>query len=67
MPAPLSEAERADLTTLLRGGKHSARKPKRAQILLATDAGVSGEVIASSLSTGVSTAPRRWTALTSRG
>ncbi|HEY0583675.1 MAG TPA: IS630 family transposase [Chloroflexota bacterium] len=51
----LSEAERTDLTTLLNGGKHAARKLKRAQILLAADAGVSDEVIASSVSVGVST------------
>jgi transposase len=54
----LSEAERTDLTTLLNGGKHAARKPKRAQILLAADAGVSDEVIASSVSAGVSTVYR---------
>ena len=36
------EAERCELTALLSSGKHSARKPKRAQILLAADCGVSG-------------------------
>jgi hypothetical protein len=36
----LSEAERAQLTALLSGGKHAARKLKRAQILLAADAGL---------------------------
>jgi len=35
----LSEAERGQLATLLSGGKHAARKIKRAQILLAADAG----------------------------
>src|SRR4029078_1693261 len=35
----LSQAERHELTTMLGGGKHAARKVKRAQILLATDAG----------------------------
>lgn len=45
----LSEAERAQLTALLNGGKHAARKIKRAQILLAADAGVSDDVIASSV------------------
>ena len=35
----LSQAERSKLTALLNGGKHSARKLKRAQILLAADAG----------------------------
>jgi transposase len=54
----LSEAERTELTTLLNGGKHAARKIKRAQILLTADAGVSDEVIASSLSVGVSTVYR---------
>ena len=39
----LSEAERAELTALLNGGRHAARKIKRAQILLAADAGVSDE------------------------
>ena len=35
----LSQAERGELTALLSGGKHAARKLKRAQILLAADAG----------------------------
>ena len=39
----LSEAERAELETLLCGGRHAARKLKRAQILLATDAGAPDE------------------------
>jgi Winged helix-turn helix len=42
----LSQAEREELTGLLSGGKHSVRKLKRAQILLAADAGVSDEAIA---------------------
>jgi transposase len=54
----LSEAERAQLTALLNGGKHAARKIKRAQILLAADAGISDDVIASSLSAGGSTVYR---------
>src|SRR3712207_8216846 len=33
----LSEAERGELQAMLRGGKHAARKLKRAQILLAAD------------------------------
>jgi len=45
----LSEDERAQLRALLSGGKHSARKLKRAQILLAADSGVSDEVIANSV------------------
>ena len=43
----LSEAERLELEALLNGGKHAARKLKRAQILLAADAGASDEAIAS--------------------
>src|SRR4051812_31493151 len=35
----LSQIERDELTTMLGGGKHAARKLKRAQILLAADAG----------------------------
>jgi transposase len=54
----LSEAERAQLTALLNGGRHAARKIKRAQILLAADAGVGDEVIASSVSVGGSTVYR---------
>jgi transposase len=54
----LSEAERGELTALLSGGKHAARKLKRAQILLAADAGVSDEAIASSVSVGGSTVYR---------
>jgi transposase len=54
----LNEAEHAQLAALLNGGKHAARKIKRAQILLAADAGVSDEVIASSVSIGVSTVYR---------
>jgi len=42
----LSQAERGELTALLSGGKHAARKLKRAQILLAADAGASDEEIA---------------------
>ena len=54
----LSDEEHAQLTAMLNGGKHAARKIKRAQILLAADAGVSDEVIASSLSVGGSTVYR---------
>jgi transposase len=54
----LSEAERAELTTLLKGGRHAARKIKRAQILLAADTGVRDEVIVSSLSVSGSTVYR---------
>ena len=45
----LSEAERLELEGLLSGGKHAARKVKRAQILLAADAGVSDETIANTV------------------
>lgn len=51
----LSEAERSELGSLLRGGQHAARKLKRAQILLAADAGVPDETIAQSLGVGGST------------
>src|SRR6266545_276181 len=42
----LSQAERDELTAMLSGGKHAARKLKRAQILLAADAGSGDEEIA---------------------
>src|SRR5918994_1868383 len=51
----LSEAERSELGSLLRGGQHAARKLKRAQILLAADAGVPDETIAQSIAVGGST------------
>jgi transposase len=54
----LSDEERTQLTALLNGGKHAARKIKRAQILLAADAGMSDDVIATSLSVGGSTVYR---------
>jgi transposase len=54
----LSDAERSDLEALLRGGRHAARKLKRAQILLAADAGVPDETIAQSLGVGGSTVYR---------
>ena len=44
----LNEGERAQLTAMLSGGKHAARKLKRAQILLAADAGIGDEAIADS-------------------
>ena len=53
----LNEAEREQLTSMLSGGKHAVRKLKRAQILLAAEAGVSDEAIASSVSVGASTVP----------
>ena len=54
----LSQAERDDLLALVRGGKHSARKIKRAQILLAADAGVGDEAIAAAVAVGGSTVYR---------
>ena len=39
----LSQAERGELTAMLSKGKRAARKLKRAQILLAADAGCSDE------------------------
>src|ERR1700693_1403818 len=44
----LSQIERAALRALLSGGKHASRRLKRAQILLAADAGASDEEIARS-------------------
>jgi transposase len=54
----LSQAERNELTALLSGGKHPARKLKRAQILLAADACTADEDIATTLSVGGSTVYR---------
>jgi transposase len=50
--------ERDQLTALLSGGKHLARKLKRAQILLAADAGAADEEIARSVGVGESTVYR---------
>ena len=54
----LSQAERERLRALLSGGKHAARKLKRAQILLAADAGAGDEEIAKSVAVGGSTVYR---------
>jgi transposase len=54
----LSQAERDELKALLRSGKHSARKLKRAQILLAADAGASDEEIVRTIGAGGSTVYR---------
>ena len=54
----LSQTERADLTALLSGGKHAARKLKRAQILLAADTGASDDDIATNVGVGGSTVYR---------
>jgi transposase len=54
----LSHAEREELTALLSGGKHAARKLKRAQILLAADAGIGDEAIAAAVAVSGSTVYR---------
>jgi transposase len=54
----LSQAERDELTVMLSGGKRAARKLKRAQILLAADAGRSDEEIARTVGTSGSTVYR---------
>src|ERR1700722_11410272 len=54
----LSQAEREDLPKLLSGGKQAVRKFKRAQILLAADAGASDEEIATSVAASGSTVYR---------
>ena len=54
----LSQAERGELTTMLSGGRHAARKLKRAQILLAADAGCGDEEIARTVAVGGSTVYR---------
>jgi transposase len=54
----LSEAERHELRAMLKGGSRAARKLKRAQILLAADAGLPDETIARSLAVSGSTVYR---------
>jgi DNA invertase Pin-like site-specific DNA recombinase len=54
----LSQAERDELTAMLSKGKRAARKLKRAQILLAADAGHSDEEIARTVAVGGSTVHR---------
>jgi transposase len=51
----LNQFEREQLNALLSGGRHSARRLKRAQILLAANEGVSDEVIATTLNVSGST------------
>ena len=53
----LSQAEREQLNEMLSGGKHAARKLKRAQILLAADSAVGDAVIAASSARNPSTGP----------
>src|SRR5437879_5347936 len=54
----LNQTERDELKTLLSGGRHAARKLKRAQILLAADAGTGDEEIARNVGVGGSTVYR---------
>src|SRR6516162_747324 len=54
----LNQTERDQLKALLSGGRHAARKLKRAQILLAADAGASDEEIARNVGVGGSTVYR---------
>jgi transposase len=54
----LTQHERRELMSLLSGGKHGSRKLKRAQILLAADAGASDAEIERSVGAGGSTVYR---------
>lgn len=54
----LGQIERTELRALLNGGKHVSRMLKRAQSLLAADAGASDEEIARSVGVGGSTVYR---------
>ena len=54
----LNQGEREQLRGLLSGGKHAARRLKRAQILLAADAGTGDEEIAATVGVGGSTVYR---------
>jgi transposase len=54
----LSREERSELQALVSGGKGAARRIKRAQILLAADAGTTSEVIALNVATSTSTVYR---------
>ena len=51
----LRQDEREELQTLLSGGKQSARKFKRAQILLAADAGITDDEIEAAVGASGST------------
>ena len=64
----LGQAERDELTAMLGGGKHAARKLKRAQVLLAADGGCRDEEIARTVSVSLSAvsadrAPASWKAI----
>ena len=51
----LSPQERLDLRAFVKGGSKKVRRIKRAQVLLATDAGATDQQIATSVSVGTST------------
>src|SRR5712691_10194001 len=51
----LSPQERSDLRALVKGGSKKVRRIKRAQVLLAADAGVPDQQIATRVSVGTST------------
>ena len=54
----LSEAERTELQSLTGGGRQAVRKIKRAQILLAANAGHGDEAIAATVAVGTATVHR---------
>ena len=54
----LSRQEREQLREMVRGGKGAVRRLKRAQILLAADAGATDETIAANVAVGTSTVYR---------
>ena len=54
----LTADERSELATLVQGGKAAVRRIKRAQVLLAADAGATDEAIAVSVSVGTATVYR---------
>ncbi|MDX8524423.1 helix-turn-helix domain-containing protein, partial [Mesorhizobium sp. MSK_1335] len=54
----LDQPERDELMSMLRSGKHPARRLKRAQILLAAETGLSDEAIAATVVVGGSTVYR---------
>jgi transposase len=54
----LNQEEHASLTALVSGGKHPARRIKRARILLAAHAGIDDETIAATVAVGGSTVYR---------
>jgi transposase len=54
----LSEAERAELQHLLRGGRVSARRLTRARVLLKADEGLTDEQVADAIDVGIATVHR---------